>query len=91
MLHNTHTHQIEETRQQTADNIEEKKVLQAKCENAKVRVTYTKLLICGHQHLPFYYVSTNSPNFREENGPTPKFVLGDSLQLWHGCFKTSTA
>lgn len=36
MLHNTYTHQIEETRQQTSDNIEEKKVLQVKCENAKV-------------------------------------------------------
>ena len=91
MLHNTHTHQIEETRQQTADNIEEKKVLQVKCENAKVRETWTKLLICGHQHVIFYYVSTTSPNFRVVNGLTPKFVLGDSLRFWHGCFKTSTA
>lgn len=36
MLSNTFTHQTEDTRQQISENIEEKKILMIKVDNAKV-------------------------------------------------------
>jgi len=53
MLNNTYIHQTNDCRQQIQENIEEKKVLVVKSENAKV-ITYNVIIVGPH-----YYTECN--------------------------------